>query len=62
MITSCDAALREVSQSAAIHVEASGLAEAMEGLLLNEEERLRRRGLSLKRAFVFLDIYRPADA
>ena len=53
VITSCDAALREVSESAAIHVEPSGLAEAMEGLLLNEEERLRRRGLSLKRASEF---------
>jgi len=53
VITSCDAALLEVSQGAAIHVEASRLAEAMEGLLVNEGERLRRRELSLKRAAEF---------
>jgi alpha-1,3-rhamnosyl/mannosyltransferase len=53
VITSLDAALIEVSQGAAIHVENSGITEAMEGLLINEEERRLRSQMSLTRAADF---------
>jgi glycosyltransferase involved in cell wall biosynthesis len=53
VITSRDPAVMEVSNGAAIHVDASDLSNAMEGLLRHEEERLRRREMSLKRAADF---------
>jgi glycosyltransferase involved in cell wall biosynthesis len=53
VITSRDPALMEVSQGAAIHVEPSGLAQAMEALLLNASERQHRSALSLRRAAEF---------
>lgn len=53
VITTHDPAVTEVSGGAAIHVSADNLAEAMEGILTNPEERQRRRELSLRRAAEF---------
>jgi glycosyltransferase involved in cell wall biosynthesis len=53
VIASLDPALMEVSQGAAIHVDASQLADAMEGLLSNDEARRSRSRLSLNRAADF---------
>lgn len=53
VITSCDPALMEVSQGAAIHVDPPDMTEAMEALLRNNEERQHRRKLSLLRAGEF---------
>ena len=48
VITSQDPAVMEVSGGAAIHVDTAGLFGAMETLLRNPEERVRRRELSLR--------------
>jgi glycosyltransferase involved in cell wall biosynthesis len=53
VITSHDPAVVEVSEGAAIHAETHDLAQAMEALLTNPDERNRRRELSLRRAAEF---------
>jgi glycosyltransferase involved in cell wall biosynthesis len=53
VITSHDPAVTEVSGGAAIHTGLDRLAEAMEAVLTNCEERKRRKQLSMKRAAEF---------
>jgi glycosyltransferase involved in cell wall biosynthesis len=56
VITSKDAAIREVSGGAALHVDARdtrGWIAAIEGLLTSEEELARRRDMGLKRSAQF---------
>lgn len=53
VITSHDPAVTEVSGGAAIHTSPDRLAEAMEAILTNCEERKRRKQLSMKRAAEF---------
>lgn len=53
VITSRDPALIEVAGGAALHVDSDRLAEAMEALLVDDEELQRRRDLSIRRAAEF---------
>jgi glycosyltransferase involved in cell wall biosynthesis len=53
VITSYDPAVTEVSAGAAIQTTPDRLAETMEAILINPDERFRRRELSLRRAADF---------